>query len=119
MRPAGAMKVAPWMRAEQTRSVMAALTAGGATARFVGGCVRDTLLGRPVKGAPMTDAVDLMGMLTEESNVEVVPTLGDLVAAKFAATGGMPEKVAELMSEAFDEVEDEATLAEWLAASGS
>ena len=37
-----------WMRAPATRKVMAALTAGGGSARFVGGCVRDSLLGRPI-----------------------------------------------------------------------
>jgi poly(A) polymerase len=33
-----------WMTAAPTRAVMAALAAGGAEARFVGGCVRDTLM---------------------------------------------------------------------------
>lgn len=37
-----------WMRAPATRKVMAALTTGGQPARFVGGCVRDSLLGRPI-----------------------------------------------------------------------
>jgi poly(A) polymerase len=37
------------MESEETRAVMAALTRDGAEARFVGGCVRDALLGRQVK----------------------------------------------------------------------
>ena len=37
---------APWMAAPATRAVIGALTAGGADVRFVGGCVRDALLGR-------------------------------------------------------------------------
>ena len=37
---------APWMRAPATRAVIEALSAGGAEVRFVGGCVRDALLGR-------------------------------------------------------------------------
>ncbi len=37
-----------WMRAPATRKVMAALTTSGETVRFVGGCVRDSLLGRPI-----------------------------------------------------------------------
>jgi poly(A) polymerase len=41
------LKPQPWMTAEPTRKVMAALHAAG-PARFVGGCVRDALLGRPV-----------------------------------------------------------------------
>jgi tRNA nucleotidyltransferase/poly(A) polymerase len=34
-----------WMTAAPTRSLLAALGAGGAPARFVGGCVRDAILG--------------------------------------------------------------------------
>lgn len=34
-----------WMTAEATRTLLAALSAGGATVRFVGGCVRDAMLG--------------------------------------------------------------------------
>lgn len=34
-----------WMAAAPTRAVLAALGAGGATVRFVGGCVRDAILG--------------------------------------------------------------------------
>ena len=37
---------APWITAPATRAVIDALTAGGADVRFVGGCVRDALLGR-------------------------------------------------------------------------
>ncbi len=38
----------PWMTAEPTVRVMRALAATGAEARFVGGCVRDAILKRPV-----------------------------------------------------------------------
>ncbi len=46
-----AQRIAPqdWMRAPATRRVIAALEAAGAAPRFVGGCVRDALAGRPVK----------------------------------------------------------------------
>ena len=37
---------APWMTTPATRAVVEALTADGADIRFVGGCVRDALLGR-------------------------------------------------------------------------
>ena len=37
-----------WMRAPETRAVLDALTQAGAEARFVGGAVRNALLGRPV-----------------------------------------------------------------------
>ena len=38
----------PWMTAPATRAVIAALAKTGIAARFVGGCVRDALLGRPI-----------------------------------------------------------------------
>src|SRR5204862_7824314 len=38
----------PWMRAPQTCAVIAALADAGIVARFVGGCVRDALLGRAI-----------------------------------------------------------------------
>lgn len=47
--PAERLEPQPWMTDEATAAVVAALTAGGADVRFVGGCVRDACLGRPVK----------------------------------------------------------------------
>src|SRR5204862_540010 len=38
----------PWMTAPQTRAIIEALGKAGIEARFVGGCVRDALLGRPI-----------------------------------------------------------------------
>jgi poly(A) polymerase len=49
MDPAGRLDQQPWMTAPETHAVLAALTAGGRPARFVGGCLRDAVLGRPVK----------------------------------------------------------------------
>jgi poly(A) polymerase len=37
-----------WLKAPETRAVMDALTTGGGEARFVGGCVRNALIGVPV-----------------------------------------------------------------------
>jgi poly(A) polymerase len=39
----------PWLNAPETRAVMAVLTANGGAARFVGGCVRNALIGAPVE----------------------------------------------------------------------
>jgi len=47
MEPAGRITPPDWMRAPETRVLIAALTAKGDVARFVGGCVRDAILGRP------------------------------------------------------------------------
>jgi len=38
-----------WLNAPETRAVMAALTRDGGQARFVGGCVRNALIGAPVE----------------------------------------------------------------------
>jgi poly(A) polymerase len=66
-----------WLRARSSRRVLAALEADGQEARFVGGCVRDGLLGRPVE-----DYIDLatperpeqvIGLL-ERAGLPVIPT---------------------------------------------
>ena len=49
------LAAAAWLRASATRRVLWALQAGGRPARFVGGCVRDALLGpglRPISTSP-------------------------------------------------------------------
>lgn len=67
---------APWMAAHAVRRLLAALAQGGVGVRFVGGCVRDTLLGREVKDIDL--AVDkppeaVMRAL-ETATIKVVPT---------------------------------------------
>src|SRR5882724_5383074 len=49
MQPSDRLDPQPWMTAPETAAVMAALSAAGGEARFVGGCVRDALLGRKVR----------------------------------------------------------------------
>ena len=49
MQPVDRLAPAPWMLTAESKAVVAALTAKGALARFVGGAVRDTLLERPVE----------------------------------------------------------------------
>ena len=46
--PVGQLGPEPWLSAPATKTVLAALTADGAEIRFVGGCVRDLVLHRPV-----------------------------------------------------------------------
>lgn len=48
MLPVTRLRPQPWMTSEQTVRLMDALESQGITARFVGGCVRDAYLGRPV-----------------------------------------------------------------------
>jgi len=70
MQPAGRLPVQDWMQAPDARAVLAALTAGGGTARFVGGCVRDSLLGRPVVD------IDIAVDRTPEENLQALANAG-------------------------------------------
>lgn len=66
----------PPMAAPAARRVLGVLEAGGAEARFVGGCVRDALLGRPVRDVDLaTDALPgrVMELLAADG-IRVVPT---------------------------------------------
>jgi poly(A) polymerase len=66
----------PWMSAPATRAVVTALTAGGAEVRFVGGCVRDSILGRPVTDIDIAtpDAPTRVIELLEAAGLKAVPT---------------------------------------------
>jgi len=66
----------PWMSDRSVRRLLDALVKGGIAARFVGGCVRNTVLGRPVDDIDI--AVDkppetVMRAL-EAADLKVVPT---------------------------------------------
>lgn len=65
-----------WLDAPATRAVMAALTAGGHQALFVGGCVRNALLGRPVADVDIaTDALpETVISLAAAAGLNPVPT---------------------------------------------
>src|SRR6202045_1778991 len=66
----------PWMVEPATQIVLVALAAGGVEARFVGGSVRDALLGRQIghldiaTPAPPERIIELL----EKSGIKVVPT---------------------------------------------
>jgi poly(A) polymerase len=64
------------MTAPETRAVIDALTAEGATVRFVGGCVRDAVLGRPVTDVDIAthDAPDKVMALLEAAGHHAIPT---------------------------------------------
>jgi poly(A) polymerase len=74
--PAGSIELPPSMAAPETRRVFDALTADGAQARFVGGCVRDALLRRAVKDIDIaTDAEPERVMrLLKHARIRAVPT---------------------------------------------
>src|SRR3984893_9803197 len=66
----------PWMVEPSTSTVLAALSADGVEARFVGGSVRDALLGGPIGDvdiatpAPPERIIELL----EKRGIKVVPT---------------------------------------------
>ncbi len=65
-----------WLIASETRAVFAALSASGAVPRFVGGCVRDALIGRMVRDIDI--AVDIPPEQTvsalESAGLRAIPT---------------------------------------------
>ncbi len=63
------LKPQPWMTAEPTRKVMAALHAVG-PARFVGGCVRDALLGKAVSD------IDIATPLAPQAVIDALKAAG-------------------------------------------
>ncbi|MGC2855601.1 CCA tRNA nucleotidyltransferase [Novispirillum sp. DQ9] len=74
--PLGQLSPQPWMAWPQTKAVLAALTAGGAEVRFVGGCVRDALLHRPCKDIDIAtpDTPDRVMALLAAAGIKVVAT---------------------------------------------
>jgi poly(A) polymerase len=74
--PAGRIAPPPWMTTPAARAGLAALTAAGAPARFVGGCVRDAVLGREVKDVDVAtpEPPDRVTTLLGAAGIRVVPT---------------------------------------------
>lgn len=89
----------PWLTSRETRAVIAALEAegGAGCVRFVGGCVRNALLGQPV------DDLDLATPLQPERSMQalmaaglkVVPT-GLAHGTVTAVSGGRPYEITTL-----------------------
>ncbi|MBX6323955.1 MAG: CCA tRNA nucleotidyltransferase, partial [Rhodospirillaceae bacterium] len=64
------------MTAPATRAVLAAVTADGAEARFVGGCVRDALLSRPVGDVDIAtpEPPERVLALLARAGIKAIPT---------------------------------------------
>ena len=76
-KPSGTLpKGADWVRAAATRKVISALTGGGQPARFVGGCVRDTLMGRPIADVDIATPLppDDVIKATTAAGLKAIPT---------------------------------------------
>ena len=71
-------RIAPqqWMEEPATRVVLDALSSGGVEARFVGGAVRDALLGLPIGDIDIATPAppERVTELLQKSGIRVVPT---------------------------------------------
>lgn len=76
MEPTGKLAPQPWMTAPSTRALFKALTAKGADVRFVGGCVRDAILKRPVKDVDIAtpDRPETVIALLSAAGIKAIPT---------------------------------------------
>lgn len=76
MQPADRIPIQPWMKAPAPSAVFAALAAGGVTARFVGGCVRDAVLGQPIGDLDLCTPAppDRVMALARQAGLKAVPT---------------------------------------------
>ena len=91
------LRAQPWMTAPETIAVLDAIEAAGAEARFVGGCVRDALIGRAVGDIDIaTDAVPQRVMdALHAANIKAVPT-GIEHGTVTAIVGGTPFEITTL-----------------------
>jgi poly(A) polymerase len=74
--PTGQIAPQPWMVAASTQSVLAALTQEGGEARFVGGCVRDAVIKRPVKDIDIATHLEPEEVIRrlEAASIHAIPT---------------------------------------------
>lgn len=74
--PIGQLEPQDWMSAPETRAVVAALQADGVQVRFVGGCVRDSLLKRPIKDIDIAtpDPPERVLALLDDAGIHAIPT---------------------------------------------
>ncbi len=86
-----------WMTAAETRAVMAALTKGGGEARFVGGCVRNALLGCAVDDIDIATSLvpDDVTKRLHDAGLGAVPT-GIAHGTVTAIANGAPFEITTL-----------------------
>ncbi len=83
-----------WLTRSETQAVCRALTDAGYRALFVGGCVRNALLGQPVADVDLsTDALpEIVSDLAEKAGLKPVPT-GIAHGTITVVSGGIPHEV--------------------------
>jgi poly(A) polymerase len=72
----GTLTPQPWMRTPETRAVLDALSAEGAEVRFIGGCVRDAILKRPIRDIDiaLAEPPRKVMRLLEAAGIKAIPT---------------------------------------------
>lgn len=88
---------AQWLDWPETKQVFAAISSGGGEVRAVGGAVRDTLLGRPVREVDMaaTASPDRVMELAAAAGLKAIPT-GISHGTVTVVAGGKPFEVTTL-----------------------
>ncbi|MEO5338692.1 MAG: CCA tRNA nucleotidyltransferase, partial [Magnetospirillum sp. WYHS-4] len=95
--PFGKLAPQPWMTAAETLAVWEALTADGTEVRFIGGCVRDALLKRPIRDIDIAtpDPPEKVMALLGRAGIHVIPT-GIAHGTVTAVVGGTPFEITTL-----------------------
>lgn len=95
--PLGKLAPQSWMTQSPTRCVVAALQANGAEVRFIGGCVRDAIVQRPVRDIDLALALPPAEVtrLLVAAGIKVVPT-GIDHGTVTAVVEGLPFEITTL-----------------------
>ncbi|MFP6733938.1 MAG: CCA tRNA nucleotidyltransferase [Rhodospirillales bacterium] len=95
--PGGQVVVQPWMETAEVKAVFRAITSGGKEARFIGGCVRDTLMQRPVSDVDIAtqERPERVMQLLRNAGIIAVPT-GIEHGTVTAVSGGQSYQITTL-----------------------
>ena len=88
------------MLGREVTAVLEALSNGGAEARFVGGCVRDSVLRRPIRDIDIATVAqpERVVELLVAADIRVIPT-GIAHGTLTALVGGIPIEITTLRRE--------------------
>lgn len=70
MKPAGTIPLPGWLQSQTTQALLGCIPNANETVRFVGGCIRDTLLGLPVKD------IDIATLYSPQEMIKFIATKG-------------------------------------------
>lgn len=95
--PVGTLHPQPWMEAPETQAILNALSAEGAEVRFIGGCVRDAMLKRPIRDIDiaLAEPPEKVMELLRRAGIKSIPT-GIDHGTVTAVIGKMPFEITTL-----------------------